>query len=457
MSLNTHTKRETKGLAARRRALFLISKVLDEKRALESILDQPGKDSLVPKDAALARAIASTVLRRKGQVDRVLAKRMQKPLGKRGGPAMNILRLGTAQILFMDVADYAAVSLAMALAKADPRARHFAKLINGVLRGIAREKEAILSDLKACDILPDWVLQSWRDAYGTARCEAMARELAHEPYLDLSIKPMSPDERDTLADQLGGLALPSGGIRLKASGAVTALTGFDDGLWWVQDMAAGLAPALFGDVEGRRIADLCAAPGGKTAHLAARGAHVTAVDISAQRMERLHENLERLGLAAETEIADLLEWTPQQPFDHILLDAPCSATGTARKHPDVLWLKQPEQVAALAKLQRTLIAHCSSFLKPGGTLVFCTCSLEVEEGEAILEFVRTQSLPLRLKPVTADEVFGLAEIVQSNGTVRTLPCHSPLAGDAMLPPEGNEPDAVMTGLDGFFIARFEKL
>ena len=229
-------------------------------------------------------------------------------------------------------------------------------------------------------------------------------------------------------------------MRTIAHGTVTALPGFAEGAWWVQDAAAALPARLFGDVDGLRVADLCAAPGGKTAQLAAAGARVTAVDRAPARLERLRENLTRLSLTAELVCADVDEWQAE-PFDAVLLDAPCSSTGTIRRHPDVPWLKQPADIAKLAALQRRLLERAVALTKPGGTLVYCTCSLEPEEGEDIVAGLLAREPGVRRAPIAASEVFGLGEFVTEDGDLRTLPCHFP------------DPDSRLAGVDGFYAAR----
>ncbi|MEP3671560.1 MAG: RsmB/NOP family class I SAM-dependent RNA methyltransferase, partial [Hyphomicrobiales bacterium] len=254
------------------------------------------------------------------------------------------------------------------------------------------------------------------------------------------------------ADKLGGELLPNGSVRLKSRGMVSDLVGFKEGDWWVQDMAASLAPALLGDVSGKRVADLCAAPGGKSAYLAARGANVTAVDVSAERLKRLDENLNRLQLSADVIEADIEKWMPDALYDCVLLDAPCSATGTARRHPDILWLKSPELVERLVLVQRSLLKRAVDFLKPGGTFVFCTCSLQPEEGEAILDFVKQEALPLELIPIMPQELGGFSDILRPDGSIRTRPDNRPLAQGVS--PVAN--DLFFAGLDGFFMAKFQK-
>ena len=236
-------------------------------------------------------------------------------------------------------------------------------------------------------------------------------------------------------------------MRTLLQGSVTMLPGFTEGQWWVQDAAAALPARLFGDVAGKTIADLCAAPGGKTAQLAQAGARVTAVDRSPNRMARLRDNLARLSLEAETVVADAAEWHGRNRsggFDGILIDAPCTSTGTIRRHPDVGWLRQEADIAALAALQKRLLQQAVALLKPGGTLVYCTCSLEPEEGEQAIAALLAAEPAMRRVPIEAGEVAGLAEIVTAEGDLRTLPCHLP------------HDDPRLGGLDGFYAARLVK-
>ncbi|MEX2319572.1 MAG: RsmB/NOP family class I SAM-dependent RNA methyltransferase, partial [Bauldia sp.] len=346
---------------------------------------------------------------------------------------------------------HAAVSVAVDQIAADRDARHFKGLANAVLRRMARERDALLAKLPPEIDTPAWLYDRWRAAYGAETTAAIAAAHRIEPALDVTVK----DDPEGRAEKLGGIVLPTGTVRLIASGPIENLPGFAEGAWWVQDAAAALPARLLGDVRGKRVADLCAAPGGKTAQLAAAGALVTAVDISEPRLDRLRQNLRRLGLAAETVVADVLEWQPAQearsvatgkeknPFDAVLLDAPCTSTGTIRRHPDIPWLKRAGDVATLAALQARMIERAVSLLKPGGTLVYCTCSLEPEEGEA-QRAAALQRLPLTPLPVAAAEVGGLAEALTADGAVRTLPCHLPNA------------DPRLSGLDGFYIARLGK-
>jgi 16S rRNA (cytosine967-C5)-methyltransferase len=231
-------------------------------------------------------------------------------------------------------------------------------------------------------------------------------------------------------------------VRVLAHGPVPQMPGYDEGAWWVQDAAAALPAKLLGDVRGRAVADLCAAPGGKTAQLAAMGAKVTAVDRSPARLARLERNLARLQLAAETIAADVTQWRGG-PFDAVLLDAPCSSTGTIRRHPDIPWLKRAADVAALAALQHRLIDAAAELTRPGGVLVYCTCSLEPEEGIEVVRALLDRNAKLRRQPITADEVGGLADALTADGDLRTLPCHL------------DDPDSRLSGLDGFYAARLQ--
>jgi 16S rRNA (cytosine967-C5)-methyltransferase len=427
------------GAAARTLAIRLLADVLDKSTPLDAAIESDRTFAALPvRDRALARAMVGTALRRLGTIDAVLAALIERP-PQAAGPLTHILRVATAQVLFMGVADHAAVSLAVDAVAADRDARRYKALANAVLRRMVRERDRLLAEFDMPGIdAPPWLWSRWCATYGDATAAAITVAHRLEPYLDLSVK------RDPAAwaERLGGIVLPTGSVRLVPSGPVEDLPGFAEGEWWVQDAAAALAVRLLGDIDGKRIADLCAAPGGKTAALANAGAVVTAVDISPARIARLKQNLQRLGLAAETVTANVLEWRPPHLFDAVLLDAPCTATGTIRRHPDVAWLKRPGDVAAMAVVQSRLIARAAALLKPGGTLVYCTCSLEPEEGQAHLASL--PGLSLAVVPVTVDDVGGLGEAVTEAGAIRTLPFHL----------RHDEPR--LSGLDGFFIVRLKK-
>ena len=429
------------GFAARDVAAGLLAAVLDEHHSLDALLESHnGLGALPPRDRAFARAVVGTALRRHGTLDAILNSLVAKR-PPRAGALFPIMEIAAAQILFMDVADHAAGSVAIDQIAADHDARHFKGLANAVLRRIGREKEALFKS--AAEVpgrdTPEWLWSRWLKAYGEAATEKIADAHRLEPSLDFSVK----RDPEGWAEKLSGIVLPTGSVRAIASGPIELMPGFAEGEWWVQDAAAALPAMLLGDVRGMRVADLCAAPGGKTAALANAGAHVTAVDISAPRLARLTDNLYRLGLTAETVTADVLTWQPREPFDAILLDAPCTSTGTIRSHPDIAWLKRADDVAALAALQTKMIARATSSLKPGGILIYCTCSLEPEEGETQIARAIAE-LPLVSLPVSAAEIGGLAEAINPYGNVRTLPFHLP------------HPTPRLSGLDGFFIARLRK-
>jgi 16S rRNA (cytosine967-C5)-methyltransferase len=431
------------GFAARQVAATLLSAVLDQRQPLDSLIDAADSGSafnrLPERDQRLARAIVATALRHRGEIDAALDKLIaRRP--RRAGALFRILEIAAAQILFMEVADHAAVSTAMDQIGGDRDGRHFKGLANAVLRRLARERETVLEGTDRARLdTPEWLWARWTKAYGEETTRRIVEAHRVEPSLDLSVR----SDPAGWAEKLGGIVLATGTVRLVLSGPVSALPGYADGEWWVQDAAAALPARLLGDVSSKRIADLCAAPGGKTAQLAAAGAEVTAVDISVERLKRLAQNLARLDLPANVVEADILTWNPPDPFDAILLDAPCSATGTIRRHPDAAWLKRPEDVATLAALQARMIDRAVDWLKPGGTLVYCTCSLEKEEGEDQLARAIDRHR-LQMLPVAPAEVGGVVELVAPGGALRTLPCHLP------------GPTPRLSGLDGFFIARLRK-
>ncbi|BBO09090.1 RsmB/NOP family class I SAM-dependent RNA methyltransferase [Bradyrhizobium sp. TM102] len=437
---------EVPGLAARRIAADIVDGVLHKHRTLDDQLDgsgaHPGLKTLADRDRALMRRLVATVLRRLGTLGHVLSRLLDKGIPSDAPRAQSALLIGAAQILWMDVPDHAAVDLSVRLVQSDRRAARYAGLVNAVLRRCAREGAALVEEVAAQSLdLPPWLLARWSAHYGEATAREMALALGHEPSLDLTVK----SDAAQWANRLHGETLPTGTVRMLLHGSVTMLPGFAEGQWWVQDAAAALPARLFGDVKGKSIADLCAAPGGKTAQLAHAGAQVTAIDRSPARVMRLRENLARLSLQAETVVADAVEWAgPAEGFDGILIDAPCTSTGTIRRHPDVAWLRQEADVTAMTVLQQRLLRKSVSLLKPGGTLVYCTCSLEPEEGDQAVATLLASEPALRRVPIEAAEVAGLDEIITGDGDLRTLPSHLPNA------------DPKLGGLDGFFATRLVK-
>ena len=433
------------GFAARRVAADIIDNVLIRRRALDDQLDgaaaHPGVKTLSDRDRALMRRLVATVLRRLGTLRFVLSRLLDRGVPADSQRTETALLLGAAQILWMDVPDHAAVDLSVRLAQADRRAARYVGLVNAVLRRCAREGQPLIEEVKAQTLdIPPWLLARWIGAYGETTAREMARAIGHEPSLDITVK----GDAASWAERLHGETLPTGSIRTPLHGAVTMLPGFDEGKWWVQDAAAALPVQLFGDVRGKTVADFCAAPGGKTAQLAHAGAAVIAVDRSPARVRRLQENLTRLKLTAEIVVADAADFD-HEPFDAVLVDAPCTATGTIRRHPDIAWLKQEQDISAVSSLQERLLQRAAVLLKPQGTLVYCTCSLEPEEGELAVERLLSRESALRRAPIAPTEVAGRAELITAAGDLRTLPSHLPHA------------DPRMAGMDGFFAARLVKV
>lgn len=380
--MGTATERGAVGVSsARRAAAVLVAEVLDRGRTLdEALTGARSFTALEGRDRAFARAIASTTLRRLGGIDAVLAQYLQRPLPEAAALARAILRTGAAQLLVMGSPPHAVVSEAVGLAHSATTAAPFAKLVNAVLRRVAADGGAAFAAQPPGADLPDWLFSRWRAAYG-ADADAIARALRAEPPLDLTPK----SDPEAWAARLGGRVIEGRTVRLDGGGDVAALPGFAEGAWWVQDVAASAPIGLLGDVTGLDVADLCAAPGGKTMQLANAGAVVTAVDISAERLERVAGNLKRTGLSATLVAADALAWRPERQFDVVVLDAPCSATGTLRRHPDVAWLRRPSDIAALGAIQAALLDRAIDLVKPGGRLLYIVCSLEPEEGPAAVE------------------------------------------------------------------------
>ena len=426
---------------ARAVAVHALGAILRRGRTLDQALDAaPGLDALTSRDTAFARLLLLTTLRRLGQIDAFLAGLMDRPLPARRGAVQDVLRLGIAQLAFLETPAHAAVASTVALAHGS-RLSPYRGLVNAVLRRASREHGAIAA-LDAPRLnTPDWLWQSWCSAYGEARCQAIAETHLSEPPLDLSLVSDAPERVTELCAALGARRLPGGSLRLRGAGDVMQLAGYETGKWWVQDAAAALPARLLGPVAGKRVLEIGAAPGGKTAQLAAVGARVVAVDRSAPRLARLRENLGRLRLAAEVVEADALDWQPTEPFDTVLLDAPCTATGTIRRHPDIPHLRTPADVNRLADLQGRLLAHTAAMMAPGGLLVYASCSLQPEECEQRVDTFLASSPEFARLPVLADELPDLREAVTAAGDLRTLPYHWAEHG----------------GMDGFYAARLRHL
>jgi len=430
------------GLSARRAAVELLVAVLDKKQSLDELLSRSLATGwmldLPQRDRALTRAIVATSLRRRGQIDHLLGTFLERGLPEKAGTLYPILLSAAAQLIFLKTPPHAAIDLAVRLAQYDARAKRYDKLVNAVLRRVARDGETIALSLDAARVnTPDWLWSRWVAHYGAARAHAIAAANLVEPPLDLTVK----SDPEGWAMQLSGRVLPTAGVRLLPKGRIEAFPGYAEGAWWVQDAAASLPARLLGNVAGKRVADLCAAPGGKTAQLARAGASVVAVDISAARLRVLSANLVRLGLDATAVVADAVTWSPDERFDAVLLDAPCSSAGTIRRHPDIPYLKSPKEIESLAALQARLLDNAAALLKPGGSLVYSTCSLEPEEGEAQIAALTVRNQELRLDDIAPDDVFGQRDWIESPVCLRTFPYQLDLGS-----PE-------WSGMDGFFAAR----
>lgn len=402
------------GLPARRAALRMLDGVLHRGETLEQVAHGATQGIGSGADKALARALAAEALRWLGDLDALIDSATRQRLAP-DTKVRSVLRLMLAGWLRLETPPHAVIATGLPLLAGGPR-----RLAHGVFSTLTK-LPATLPDAPS---LPHAVADRWGE-----RADAIAAALAEPPPLDLTLR--DPGETARWAEELGGTSLMLGHVRLPRGTAVEDLAGFRDGAWWVQDLAASLPARLLAPGEGRRVLDLCAAPGGKTLQLAAAGWQVTSLDVSAKRMERVRQNLERTGLSAEIVVADALKWEPAGPFDAVLLDAPCTATGTARRHPDVLHRIGPRQIAEMAEIQGHLLADATRWIVPGGKLVYAVCSLEREEGEA-----QAASVALTPAPILPEEVPGLTP--NSEGWLRTDP--------GMLAEAG--------GLDGFFMARW---
>lgn len=426
-------------LLARQIALGLLETVLSRKIPLDQALDD-SRDlpMLTPRDRGFVRMVVSTTLRRLGQIDDLIYQAGDRRALPQPILLHHLLRMGVAQILFMNVPDHAAVNTSVEIAELRGMQRQKG-FVNAILRRITREGQEWLAQQDESRLnIPEWLLKSWVEDYGLRIAAEIGLANLGEAALDITVK--TPAERDYWAQALEATILPTGSLRRAPGGSVIELPGFEDGSWWVQDSSAALPAKLFGDLNGVQVIDLCAAPGGKTAQLAAAGANVLALDRSAKRLKRLDENMLRLNLQDQVkcETADASVWLPRDPVSAILLDAPCTATGTIRRHPDVMALKGPQDQNNLADLQSRMLDNAVTMLEQGGILIYCTCSLQKAEGEQQIDalLARTKGKMAR-KPITADEIGGLDGAITKDGDVRVLPGEMAAHG----------------GSDGFYIAR----
>jgi 16S rRNA (cytosine967-C5)-methyltransferase len=411
----------TDDLAARRAALDVFQGVVVQRKAVNDTFDT-AVTALEPRDRAFVRLLVATALRRLGQIDAVIAHFVTKP-----PPDLvrDIFRLGAAQVLFLGTAPHAAVATTVGLVRARGQDR-MTGLVNAVMRKIATEGPAMVAEQDAARInTVDWLWQSWAAAYGPDVAAQIALAHLGEPPVDFTLK-----DSATAADwtqRLDATVLPTGSLRRFATGRITDVDGFKDGAWWVQDVAATFPAKILlhalKDTGARNVVDLCAAPGGKTAQLAAAKLRVTSVDLADARQSLLRDNIVRLKLFADVVTADALTWRPATPADGVLLDAPCSATGTIRRHPDLPFLKQAGDIAGFAQNQRRLLAAAAEMVKPGGFLVYSVCSLQPEEGDAVVDAVLAQVSTLSRAPISPDAVNGASELLTPNGALRSFPCH----------------------------------
>jgi 16S rRNA (cytosine967-C5)-methyltransferase len=431
----------TPGLPARIAAAAILADILQGGHRLDACFSAHAVPSrltgLDTRDVALTRSIVTVALRRLGVIRYALAELLEKGLPRQAGRLEQTLIVAAAQLLFLDsAADHAAVDLAVRAARFEPKSAGFASLVNGVLRNLLRRREEFLDvAAKGDHDAPPWLAQRWRQRYGVETAQAIIAAQMREPPLDLTVK----SDPENWATRLDGVALPTGSVRLRRRDAIADLPGYAEGAWWVQDAAAALPARLLNVQPGERVLDMCAAPGGKTAQLAQAGADVVALDRSAERLKVLAVNLERLSLRADIAVGDAAGYQAS-PFDAILLDAPCSATGTIRRHPDVAWTKKPGDIETLAALQGKMLSRAAALTRPGGRIVYCTCSLEPEEGETQIAHFLRRNPEFQRNPLTPADC-APAEFVSPDGDLRTLPSFWPDA------------DPRLSGVDGFFAAR----
>ncbi|THF50240.1 RsmB/NOP family class I SAM-dependent RNA methyltransferase [Allorhizobium terrae] len=434
------------GLEARLAASRLLAAVIDRKTSLDGMMDgdhgNPAYTALSEADRGLVRAILNTSLRFLPRIEAMLGILLDTPLPDGARALHHSLIIAAAQMLYLDVPDHSAVDLAVEQANRDPRNRRFAKVVNAVLRRLGREKQALLDETADVVCMPGWFYDRLVSVYGADEARRIADAQMTPAAIDLTTK----SDAAQWAERLNGVVLPTGSVRLASfAGGVAALDGFEEGQWWVQDAAAALPVQMFGDLAGKRAVDLCAAPGGKTAQLLCAGAKVTAVEQSANRLKRLDGNLQRLGFEAELVHSDLIAFQPDTLFDAVLLDAPCSSTGTTRRHPDVLYTKGMQDITKLASVQEKLLRHAMTLVVPGGSIVFSNCSLDPMEGEEVVAKVLADHPDFQRVPVQAEQWPGLEAAISPLGEFRTTPAMLQVA------------DSVSSGLDGFYACHLRRI
>ena len=435
------------GLAARQAAAALLGAVVDNRLALDGLLESDTAPAAWRtleniRDKALALAIVKSALRFRGTISNLIFSMLEHPLPDNARNVRHILHVAVAQIILLRVPESAAVNLAVEAANRDPQAKRYANLVNALLRRLIREGDAAFDVAKAKSLeAPEWLFQMLADDYGEhAAREILAINRSEAP-LDFTVK----SDAEMWAAKLGGIAINRNTIRLAhGQTPVPELEGFTDGVWWVQDAAAALPVQLLGDVTGRRILDMCAAPGGKTAQLAQAGADVTALDVSKNRLKRVAENMERLQLTANIIVGDARKHMPEMLYDGVLIDAPCTSTGTLRRHPDVAWTKTPDDVVQLARIQFELLDAAMRVTKPGGLIVYANCSLLKAEGEFLVKRWLKGRSDVEVERVTLERDASPSAYGDHDGFLRTTALSF------------THETAALSGMDGFFAARLRK-
>lgn len=429
-------------LTARWAALGFLEKMLDDHLPLDQAFDQICRqfsEKLSGQDRGFVRHLGTTCLRHLGQLDAMINHCTTRKLTGKQKNIRNILRLGITQLLYMAVPAHAAVNSAVKMTdkQKNTSERHTKGMVNAILRRIDRENEKFSTKFPSTLNLPKWLKENWTARFGAEDVDKITKILLDEPPLDFSLKPDC--DGTEWAEKLGGALLPAGSVRVEKAGLVQNLAGYDEGKWWVQDVAASLPAKLLGASSGDHVLELCAAPGGKVAQSAAKGCRVTAVDQSARRLRRLQENMDRLNLTCDVVTSDAAAYKPEQDFPFILLDAPCSSTGTLRRHPDVSRARGPKDIAALAEIQTRLLEAAVAMMPVGGILIYCVCSMQAEEGPDQIKALLDRHRTVKRKEINGAECIGFEKSVLENGDVQTLPHH--MAG----------------GMDGFFISRLIKI
>lgn len=419
----------------------ILTMILDKHANLDDILDlKRGYEAfkiLDPRDQSLVKAILMTTLRNRGRIIAILKQCWNRKPPQKARVLMSNLEIAAAQILFMEIPQSAAVNIAVSVIGKDPRTKRFKSFANAILRKLTREKEQLLEKSTQQSNFPQWLKKRCNRDFGKNKTNQINTIISSEPVLDLQSKPGKGFSSISI------LSLPGNGGRLLEKKPIETLDDYDEGNWWVQDIAAAQPVRLLGNIKDKSVADLCAAPGGKTMQMASLGAEITAVDISARRIKRLEENLKRTNLKAEIVQSDIMDFNPEKQFDAVLLDAPCSATGTIRRHPDILWNTQPEDITQLVELQKSLIKKSAELVKPGGIFVYANCSLLKDEGEHLISNLKLDCL--KLDPIKSNELPELNECINGQGIFRSLP-HNLV-----------KEEISQSGMDGFFAARFIKI